>query len=252
MHQIRAKYKPILIIILSLWFSSISAKDAVYNSNIDKAIFFIYNMDFNQAENEIQKISIQSPETAQFLRLEYSWWEMISIHTEKKEAAFLENLNSVMDEKEDSVSNYNKLFYYTYRIRYDNIKGRYFSKMTSIFKFHLFLNQWIKEEDRPEDSFIESFKQLTFEMNNYMKYRFLDKFNLSSNKNSLKETYYLKKIEELSNPQFDSFNVVKDYLLAKIYLELEDNQAMAHATFQSLSLKFPHNTIFKEYLESSQ
>lgn len=249
--------KILYIIILFCSVSLISVrslgKDFTYVSHVDKAIYLIYNMEFNKAEKEIDEISKSSPETAKYIRLEFLWWKMIAFHSEITELGFLESLNSLTNNDDgEPNSDYNKLFYFTYCIRYHNLQERYLQKMASAVKFHLFLNQWEKEGFEAEESFIQSFKTLTLEMNKYMKFRIFDKFNFLSNKNKHNDQYYLKKIESLNNPEFDSFNVVKTYLLAKIYLEIEKKPTLAHNNFKALSIKFPNNTVFKEYVKGYQ
>jgi hypothetical protein len=48
------------------------------------------------------------------------------------------------------------------------------------------------------------------------------------------------------NSEYKSFDIVKTYLLAKIYFEIEGDKQKAFVKFTKLSSMFPKNTIFKQ------
>lgn len=214
---------------------------------VDEIINNIYNQNFKDVPFKIEILKKTSPQMAQYIKTDYLWWRMISSYSKSAESDFLTSLNSLNDKNYGSKDeDYNKLIYFIYQIRYENLKNKSFSKYLTILKFHFFMENINSEEIRKSDSFVKSMFQLMTEFEVFMKYKFLNDHGFQTQKNKDKCRSSIDKIESIQNADYKSFDIFKTYLLGKIYLEIENNYQQAFIKFKKLSIMFPENKIFQK------
>ena len=133
-----------------------------------------------------------------------------------------------------------------YQIRYDNFKKRSFTRYLNLLKFHIFLQKIDLEEIKKYDPFVISMFMLITEFDLYMEYKILshNMFQIKKNFNKLMSS--LERLENMPNSGNKSFDIIKTYLLGKIYFDIEFNYLEAFKKFQKLSVMFPQNIIFRE------
>ncbi len=217
------------------------------SSKFDETIYSIYNQDFYGVPAKIEILKKTSPQIADYIEIDYLWWKMISVYSEQNELAFISKLNSLNNKTKNSSSqNYNRLMYFTYLMRFENMKDKKYSKYLALLKFHLFMKSMDTNAYESSNSFIACIFKLMNEVDEFMKFKFLNQAGFDTKKNSEKCKLCLQKIEFISNQEYKSFDVVKTYLLAKIYLEIENNKKEALVKFAKLSDLFPNNSIFKK------
>lgn len=211
----------------------------------DEIVYKIYNQDFSDVEPKIEELKKISPQTANYLQIDYLWWKMISFYTDSNKLNFLTELNKFNSgSKTPDFQNYDRLIYFTYQIRYENLTNKGFSKYLTSLKFHFFLENANWYELKKSNSFVFSMFTLMNELNEFMRYKFLNEHGLRTKNNIEKCRLSLQTIDRMYNPEYQSFDVVKTYLLAKIYKEIEQDDEKALDKFMKLSLLFPENTIF--------
>jgi hypothetical protein len=244
----RFRIKLSLLTLLMLLFFQLRSQPA---EETDEIVFKIYNQDFKGIPEKIENLKRTSPQIASYIRLDYLWWQMISNLNTKTENDFLKGLN-LLAETNSGNQDFNKLAYFIYRIRYDNLRKKSFSKYLALLKFHLYVENISAKKTEKFDSFETSILQMMMEINSYMKYRFFEDYGIQSKKNKQYGQMCLRKIENLKNTDFKSFEVIKTYFLGKIYLEIENDNQQAIRKFEKLSVQFPENTIFRKTLSACQ
>lgn len=236
--------KLILCLLSFLPFQDLYSQPA---AGFDEIIFEIYNLDFIEVPAKIAELKKTSPKIANYLQIDYLWWKLISVHSQANESEFLAALALINNpDKNNAYRNYDRLIYFTYQIRYENLKNKNLSKYLTLLKFHFFMENIDVGDIKNPDSFVLSMFGLMDELDAFMKYKFLADYGLSTKSNAEKCRLSLQKMESMHNQEYQSFDVVKTYLLAKIYLEIENNKQMALTKFSKLSTRFPGNTIFKQ------
>lgn len=238
----RSNLKVVFCFLLSHLFMNLYSQPSEI---ADEIIFKTYNMDFNEVPAKIEILKKTSPQIAKYLKVEYLWWKMISTFNSSTEALLLAEISSLHDKNSEN-ENYNKLIYFIYQIRYDNFKKRSFTRYLNLLKFHIFLQNIDAVEIKKYDPFAISMFWLITEFDLYMEYKILshNMFQTKKNFNKLKSS--LERIENIPNPENKSFDIIKTYLLGKIYLDIEINYLKAFNKFQQLSVMFPKNIIFRE------
>lgn len=244
------KQLPNLILKIVICLFLVRSSENLYSqpaSEFDEIVFKIYNQNFNTVPAKIGKLKKTSPQIANYLQIDYLWWEMISFNCYANESEFIAALKGLNNpDKNGAYQVIDRLIYFTYQIRYENFKNRSFSKYLTMLKFHLFMENTDFRSMSNPDSFIISMFRLTDELNMYMKYQFLLDHGFSTKSSAEKCRLSLLKTERMFNPEYKSFDVVKTYLLAKIYLEIEKDNQKAFVKFRKLSILFPENIIFKK------
>ncbi len=245
MKEIFPLYLKIFICLLFLLpFQNLYSQTSV---QLDNIVFEIYNQNFTAVPSEIEKLKTTSPQTANYLQVDYLWWKMISTNSDANEAEFLNKLEALNNsDKGSSFGDFDKLIYFTYQIRYENLKNKSFSKYFTSLKFHFFMDNIDLKNLKNPDSFTISMFSLMTELDTFMKYKFLTEHGFKTKNNLEKCRQSLTKIEGSSNHEFKSFDVVKTYLLAKVYLEIENDPQKALSKFTKLENQFPNNSIFKQ------
>lgn len=238
------RLKLVFFVILLLSFFQVWSQTS---SRVDEIIFKVYNQNFDEVPAKIEDLNKISPQIAQYIKIDYLWWSMISNSTTQTESIFLSELKS-LTEKITEDKDFNQLIYFIYQIRYENFRNKSFSKYLTILKFHFFMENINFSCLKNADSFVQSMFILLYEMNEFMKYKFLSDSMFNTKINVEKCRLSLQKIENMSNPEIKSFDVVKTYFLAKIYNDIENDNQKARIKFTKLSNLFPENTIFKQAL----
>jgi hypothetical protein len=220
---------------------------------VDSLIFKIYNLEFNEIPCRIEALRNSSLELAPFLETDYLWWKMIANQNIATETEFLSGLRN-FKVQDDGTNNamFSNLFYYLYFIRYENLKQKYFVKYYTTIKFHLLLNQVRNHQINWPNSLIQSLFQLVDLSDEYMKNRLLQDNGLNSKEKEQKSINILARLELISNIEYGSFEIIKQYNLAKIYFEVEKDYFKAMTKFEKLSNLCPGNSIFKDYLIECQ
>lgn len=218
--------------------------------SIDQTISKIYNLDFEKVPSALANIGKANPAMASYLRIDYLWWKMVSNNSAANESEFLEFLNSFRQRRSGLDTDFERLTYFVYQIRYDNFKKQSFSRYITAFKFHFFLGNMDGKKAEKFNSLEKSIFQMTLEFDNYIKYKYLNNYGISSERNLKQYLLCLQNIEKMHNEHYHSFETIKTYLLGKIYLEIENNYLKAFGKFDSLSTDFPGNTIFKTIREN--
>jgi len=170
---------------------------------------------------------------------------MVSAFNATTESLFLSELNS-LNETNSGNEDYKKLFYFIYQIRYENFRNKNFIRYLTSLRLHFFLKNIDFEEIKKFDPFLISMFQLITEFDQYMEYKFLSNNGFQIKKNKIKCQSSLGKMESMPISENKSFDIIKTYLLGKIYLDIEINYYKAFKKFQQLSIMFPQNIIFKE------
>lgn len=237
----------LLEIILFVITQNISAQTPI---SIDQTINKIYNLDFEKVPSALANIGKANPAMASYLRIDYLWWKMVSKNSATNESDFLEFLNSFKQKRSGLDSDFERLTYFVYQIRYDNFKKQSISRYITAFKFHFFLGNMDGEKSEKFNSLEKSIFQMTLEFDNYIKYKYLNNYGISSERNLQQYLLCLRNIEKMHNVQYRSFETIKNYLLGKIYFEIENDYLKAFGKFDSLSTNFPDNTIFKNIREN--
>ncbi len=236
--------KIIYFIFLILPFHELYGQSA---AKFDEIVSNIYNLDFKEVPEKIEELRKISPQIANYLQIDYHWWKMISFQSEQNESEFVAVLNELNNpDKNNRYQNFDRLIFFTYQIRYENLLKKNFSKYLTLLKFHFFMENIDSKNIKNSDSFMISIFNLMDETNTFMKYKFLNDHGFKTKNNMEKCRLSLQKIESMSNPEFKSFDAVKTYLLAKIYLEIENDGQKALTKFAKLSDLFPQNTIFRQ------
>ncbi|MDP3173645.1 MAG: hypothetical protein Q8M88_04340, partial [Phenylobacterium sp.] len=213
---------------------------------VDEIIFKVYNQDFNEVPEKIETLRKTSPQISQYIKIDYLWWKMISFYSNSNESEFIAELDELKDDnKIFEYQNYDRLIYFTYQIRYENLKDKKFSKYLTLLKFHFFMKTIDMNSTIESTSFVVCMFKLMNELDEFMKYKFLYDHGFNTKINLEKCSISLQRIENIHNYEYKSFDVVKTYLLAKIYLEIENDNQKALNKFQKLSKLFPGNNIFK-------
>ncbi len=237
-----------LKIILCLLF--IHASQNLYSQStvlFDEIVSEIYSQSFNNIEPKIEKLKKTSPLFANYLQVDYLWWKMITFYTDSNKSRFLAELNALNSEKKaGGYSDYNRLVYFTYQMRYENLTNKSFSKYMTALKFHFFIESIDLNKLGSSDSFIKNMFALMTELDVFMKYKFMNDHGFKTKNNTEKCRLCLQKIENMYNSEYKSFGIVKTYLLAKIYFEIEKDYQNANAKFEQLSILFPNNKEFKK------
>ncbi len=238
------------LILCLIFFLSFQGSYSQPASDFDEIVSEIYNQDFRKVSAKIEKLKKLSPQVANYLQIDYLWWKLISANSVTNESEFLAALDELNNnDKNITYQDYNRLINFTYKIRYENLKNKTFSKYMTLLKFHSFMENIDKNNLKNKDSFITSMFELMDVLNVFMKYKFLTDHGFDT-KNNIEKCYSsLRKIESMSNAEYKSFEVVKTYLLAKIYLEIELDFKKALDKFSKLSNMFPGNTIFKQTVD---
>ncbi|MFA5329628.1 MAG: hypothetical protein WC384_17675 [Prolixibacteraceae bacterium] len=245
MKEIFPFYPKLLICILFLL--PVKGLHSQTSAQFDDIVSEIYNQSFSAVPSKIEKLKTTSPQTANYLQIDYLWWNMISENSDANEAEFLRKLEDLNNsDKGSSFENFNKLIYFTYQIRYENLKNKSLSKYLTLLKFHFFMDHINLKKPQNPDAFTISMFGMMTELDTFMKYKFLTDHGFKTKNNLEKCQLSLQKIEGMSNLEYKSFDVVKTYLLAKIYLEIENDPRKALAKFTKLGNQFPQNTIFKQ------
>jgi len=242
-----------LFIICLLLIRNLSiAQDCTFQANFDKALYHIYNFEFDEALKESNRISNVAPEEAIFLKMENLWWEMICSPTNKNDSTFIRYLSSVPKLSSYKESRDIKLIYYSYLARYFNFKHQFFKKTSILIKLHNLLKYYNVSGNHSTDTFIESYRSLSVELYNYLELITINKIIPFSGNTSSSRLAILYKIESIQSDNFESFETIKTYILGKIYLEIEGDQDLALKKFQELTQMFPKNTIFKNTVDKLQ
>lgn len=145
---------------------------------------------------------------------------MISNKSVASELDFANYKNAYQDNINIGDKDFNKLIYYLYQIRYDNLKNVGFSKYWTALKCQVFIqkiNDGNAANLRPLERAIF---QLIVEFDKCLKYSLIDEFNFLSTQNEKKLLVSLDKIEKIDNGNYSSFLTIKNYFLGKIYLEI--------------------------------
>jgi len=242
--KVQFRLKLTLLTLLTLLFFHLRSQPAMETDGI---ILKIYNQDFNGIPEKIENLKRSSPQIVPYIKIDYLWWRMISNLNTETETDFLNGLNS-LNETNSGNQDFNKLAYFIYQIRYENLRNKSFSKYLTILKFHLYVGNISYKRTEGFDSFENSIIQMITALNSYMKYRFLEDYGLQAKKNRENCQSCLAKIEKLRNTDFKSFEVIKTYFLGKIYLEIENDHQQAISKFEKLSGMFPENVIFRKTL----
>lgn len=242
--KVQFRLKLALLTLLSLIFFQLRSQPAI---EADEIVHKIYNQEFKGIPEKIEHLKKTSPQIAQYIMIDYLWWRMISNLNTETEAEFLNGLNSV-NESDSGNADFNKLAYFIFQIRYENLRNKSFSKYLTILKFHLYVENISSKKAEGFDSFEKSILQMTTELDSYMKYNFLEDYGFQAKKNRENGQSCLDKIENLQNADFKSFDIIKTYFLGKIYLEIEKDNQQAISKFEKLSGLFPENVIFRRTL----
>ncbi|MBV5312065.1 MAG: hypothetical protein JZU47_02145 [Prolixibacteraceae bacterium] len=213
----------------------------------DEIVSEIYSQNFNDVEPKIEKLKKTSPLFANYLQVDYLWWKMITFYTDSNKSRFLTELDALNSGKKTTeYQDYDRLIYFTYQIRYENLTNKSFSKYMTSLKFHFFIESIDLNKLESTDSFIKNMFALMNELDVFMKYQFLNDHGLKTKNNTEKCHLCLQNIENMYNSEYKSFDIVKTYLLAKIYFEIEGDKQKAFVKFAKLSNMFPKNTIIKQ------
>lgn len=223
------------------------------NSEIDSLVMKIYNQEFRDIPAKIEALKIKSGAIAQYLEVDYLWWKMIAEPVASSEMDFLLSLDSIFVANEsDKMESYSRLFYFIYKIRFDNLKQHDLSKYITIFKFHIFLDKIRKSHIKWPNTFMLSLFNLVEESETLMQHRLMVDFGYNKEDNLTKYYASLEKIENMQNTEYTSFEIIKLYYLGKIYLDVEKDDKKALSKFLNLSIMCPGNKIFKSIIASCQ
>jgi hypothetical protein len=234
-------------IILLVFTQNIFAQTPI---SIDQTIDKIFNLDFEKVPSDLADIGKANPAMASYLQIDYLWWKMVSHNSATNESDFLEFLNSFKQKKSGLDSDFERLTFFVYQIRYDNFKKLSFSRYITAFKFHFFLGNMDGEKAEKFNSLEKSIFQMTLEFDNYIKFKYLNDYGISSKRNLQQSQLCLQNIEKMHNEHYRSFEAIKTYFLGKIYFEIENDYLKAFRKFDALSTDFPENTIFKTIREN--
>jgi hypothetical protein len=245
--SVRVKYLLSLIILL------ISSEIRCQPAEIDLIVKKIYNQEFGDIQTEIDSLRKDSNDIAQYLEVDYLWWKMISEGNSVSETEFLSELDLLKSQysENDSV-NFAKLFYLIYQVRYENLKKHDISKYIALIKFHLYLDHFRNSEIKVQNSFVKSIFELIDLSELNLKYMLLIDNGLNSKQNIKRYEICLARLENLKNSDYTSFEIIKQYYLGKIYLDVEKNYNKALNKFEILSKTCPNNLIFKNIIEDCQ
>lgn len=232
----------VLLLLLLIFSLNIFGQSSYYE--VDNIINKVYNLDFENIPEEIANIGKTEPQIACYLRIDYLWWRMISNHSISTESEFCEYLNSFKENKSGIEEEFERLTYFMYQIRYDNFKNEGFSRYLTALNFHFFIGKMDNKKAVKLNSLENSILQLTIEFDKYMKYKYLNSFGFYSKRNIEQCQLCLRNIEKMTNVNSNTFATIKNYLLGKIYLEIEKDYLTAYEKFGNLSAAFPGNKIF--------
>lgn len=175
---------------------------------------------------------------------------MISNFNSVSESEFLSVLDTINNENNRNEKvKYSKLFYFIYQIRYENLKQRDLSKYISALKFYLYLDQVRNCKMKCPNSFMQSLFELIEESEIIAKYKFLIDNRFKSKENIEKFNSSLARIENMQNSDYTSFDIIKQYYLGKIYLDVEKDYRKALNKFEMLSNLCPGNMLFRKIVE---
>jgi hypothetical protein len=234
--------KFVLCFLLAYSFSSLYSQPSAL---LDEIISKTYNLNFDEIPGKIEVLKKTSPQVAQYVKVDYLWWRMISSFNPSTESLFLAELTS-LNIKNSENEEYKKLAYFIYQIRYDNFRNKSFIKYLTLLKFHYFLQKIDPEKIKKFDQFVINMFNLIAELELFMEYKFLSDNGFQSKKNTVRCKSSLVNMEGMTGFNNISFDIIRTYLLGKIYLDIEHNYPQAFKKFEKLSAMFPQNNIFME------
>ena len=228
-------------IVLLLPFQNASAQS---DKAIDIVVANIYNLDFNDVPSQIASIRKNNPRIASYLKIDYLWWKMVSNSSISHETDFIAFMKSFKEKYSGPDNDFERLTYLIYQTRYDNFKKQNLSRYLAALRLHLFIGKMDEKRVEKLSSLEKSIFRMTMEFEKYMMYKYLDSYGILSKKNAQHYQLCLRNIEKMHNDHFASFEIIKTYLLGKIYFEIENDYEKAFGKFGKLSSDFPNNTVF--------
>ncbi len=247
--------KAFLILFFLIGYISNQAQEAKFDSLINKGIFQIYNIQFDEAKTTFSKIIKNYPNdpAGRFFNAMIVWWQiMLDIENESYDDSFCDKLEDVIDMcddiLDDNPNNANALFFKGGAIGF---RGRLYTYRESWFKAALdgkdalpLINEIYKADPSNVDV------QLGFGIYNYYAELVPEKYPAlkpllaflpnGDKKHGLKQLKYVAE-----KGKFAKYET--QYFLAQIYNKYEKNFDSALTIMNGLCSKFPNNPVFQKY-----
>jgi hypothetical protein len=229
-----------LLLIITLFISHgvILSSPADTSSIID----YIYNFDFNKAEEKLCELNNSNLLINESLNLEIKWWMAMESDKEEQFSDFLIKLNQFENNRIDNLS---KIISLTYRMRYYACINK---KYMLPFLFMNIKNHIEKIDISEFDSRYPDDYQLFIIYKSFLNlvqygFSFERLMNISQNKQ-----VYIRDIEHIINYGTSAHKTIGRYFLMKYYLDIEKDKPKALGYLTVLRKQYPGNKIFTQLL----
>ena len=225
------------LIVIPNFIYAKESNDETLNKQITQSYKALYNFNFTFSKEIIDSLKAKNKKTIDILilNINYKWWKIISNDTENNKKDFLVSLDRLKNNMQgfsEEKKNILLVYYYTYYCRYHLMYRNYFKVLVHYPKFERLIKK-CKTKKTSHKEKIGLIKNFFL----YLQYRHISL-------NSEKKNHYLKNIERIAESENPIVKTESNYLLMKIYAELEDSPRKAREHQFFLHKKYPDNWVF--------
>lgn len=213
-------------------------KGEAFERKIVKSYKSLYNFHFNTSRQILDSLqtNMKSNVDVMVLNINYKWWKIISNDTQNNRRNFLTSLDSLKRKRNVFTGEKRKIlsiYYYIFYCRYHLMNNNYLKVLLRYGKFDRLIKNFKCQETNYQEkiTLIRNFYL-------YLKHKYMS-FNAG------KKQRYLKEIKKLADSENIIVKTETNYLLMKIYSEIEKlpDKAKTHEEF--LNKKYPNNPFFE-------
>lgn len=240
-------FRGLKLILTGLLFPYLSFFNTLYSTDnpeisFNKIFYLIYNQQYDEAYTELIQTGKEFDEwNYKILNLDLYWWQAISNNSENDFARFESILKDYSTEFENTQNcdRLEELIILSYSFRLSSLRNRFLSMFKNLYKIgnvvgQIDLIQLTKEQQDIYRIYLALYKIIKSKL-------------LLNNPGLRKEG--ISVLEDNSDSLNPVYKTISNYLLSKIYLELDKQPGKALDYCEQLCKIYPGNKIFAHNLE---
>jgi len=219
-------------------------KNQAFGKQMAEAYKALYNFNFHTSKKIIDSLNVKNKKNIDILilNIDYRWWKIKSEDTENNKKKFrisLERLkNNIQHFSEEEKKDVLWIYYYTYHSRYHLRYKNYFKVLNHYPKFDKLIKEFnTNTNEISHQDEIKLIRNFYF----YLKYKFLSL-------NSQKKKHHLNEIKSLTDSEALVVKTESNYLLMRIYTEINNSPEKAKYYQKFLHSRYPNNPLFNTLL----
>lgn len=241
------RYRLLFCFICCCMLASAKTRDTGWTPT-DQAIRAIYNTEFGRADSIIRSGLVADGSEKRVLTLELLWWKMICENTAQAETDFSNYLDRLGERERIKTEGLEaEVIFESYQVRYANYRGKMLKSISLYMQMQSDIKKLGGQQRQASTSLSRSIFALVAELNEYIGIRIEEKVNLFYSKTlDARARQKIEAMNALTNADHPSFELIKHYLLGKVYLEIEKNDTKALEHFTRIETICPANRVIRQ------